>query len=1125
MQSCWVLLCVVLAALGSVQTTYTSYSASRCECGGRARLCQRDAWGLRCLDCQGNTEGRHCERCKDGFYQQGARLSCTPCSCNPAGSVSNTCDSRGRCSCKDGVSGDKCDLCPDGPMGADGCRRRRQEREDSGSLTLPCFCYGHSERCSARPGFSVHNVSSTFSSGPDGWTVATVQRTTPQDVLFRWSPKHQDLEVISKQSLPTYLYAPDAYLGNKLLSYGQNLSFSLRLDRGVRHPSTSDVVLEGGGLRVAAALGDLRAVVPCGKKISYTFRLDEKSSSKWKPQLSSFEFQKLLQNLTAIKIRATFGEDGRGYLDDVNLVSAWRGDGVAAGWVQTCTCPPGYEGDFCERCSAGFRRRAPSSGAFSACEPCSCRGGSCDPQTGDCYSADETPGERSCSEGFYRDQQGSCERCPCPDRTSCSLQAGALEPQCLRCPPGTFGFYCDTCREGFYGDPAGLRGAQRPCRPCSCNGHIDVNAAGSCDRSSGECLRCLNNTTGRFCESCLPRFYRDPSGTACKPCSCNILGSEDGQCDAAGRCRCRPGFQGPRCDRPDCPTCFTPIRKKMELYSIKLKELELLFSEPGRVPTNRAEMEAALRAMEGLMKNLQQDAEQLTDQEKSLQTRLSSISSRQLTEEQQVQNISQTVKHIGQQQRTFKSKVQEVETLIGAMKKLLDEAKTKIQAVELPVRDDPLTSGSLSSLVQQATGLADEHKTAADSVEQTANEALSDSKQSLDLVRTLMNKENKVKELIGDLQDLYDKTSADVKSLEKRAGSLSDDAKQETKMADSMLKDISRLEKNLPSSMKDAVDAMATRLDALKEAAQKNMSAVDDLLGAVEDDRTDAEDLLDQGQTAQQEFNELLDRVRTAKAETDKALQSVGPNNDLDDTLSTLRGFDQQISDSKAEADEAIKRLPNIDGTIQAAVGKNGQAQSVLDAASKDHDEAMGNINALDGLAKNLQNTAGSLPDAGGLVSEADKLNQEAKNLKAGAERTAEGLRDGLKEAEELAAGAQEAAAGATAALANAKQSKDAVQETLRSVSNMLANLNSGPVVDEEQLRRLEEALGRAEAEVLVRLRPQLDDMEDQEEAHRRRLAAINADIDSILRDIANLEDIRDSIPAGCYNTPPIEEP
>lgn len=64
------------------------------------------------------------------------------------------------------------------------------------------------------------------------------------------------------------------YLGNQLLSYGQNFSFSLRLDRGVRHPSTNDVIIEGAGLKVSASLGDLRFIVPCGKKISYVFRLD-----------------------------------------------------------------------------------------------------------------------------------------------------------------------------------------------------------------------------------------------------------------------------------------------------------------------------------------------------------------------------------------------------------------------------------------------------------------------------------------------------------------------------------------------------------------------------------------------------------------------------------------------------------------------------------------------------------------------------------------------------------------------------------------------------------------------------------------------------------------------------------
>lgn len=50
----------------------------------------------------------------------------------------------------------------------------------------------------------------------------------------------------------------------------------------------------------------------------------------------------------------------------------------------------------------------------------------------------------------------------------------------------------------------------------------------------------------------------------------------------------------------------------MEVYAAKLKELEVLFSEPGRVPTNQAEMEAALRAMEELVKNLQENTKELT---------------------------------------------------------------------------------------------------------------------------------------------------------------------------------------------------------------------------------------------------------------------------------------------------------------------------------------------------------------------------------------------------------------------------------------------------------------------------------------------------------------------------------
>lgn len=45
------------------------------------------------------------------------------------------------------------------------------------------------------------------------------------------------------------------------------------------------------------------------------------------------------------------------------------------------------------------------------------------------------------------------------------------------------------------------------------------------------------------------------------------------------------------------------------------------------------------------------------------------------------------------------------------------------------------------------------HQNEADAVERSADDALSDSKKSVALVRNLMNKENKVKELIGELKN------------------------------------------------------------------------------------------------------------------------------------------------------------------------------------------------------------------------------------------------------------------------------------------------------------------------------------------------------------------------------------
>lgn len=60
----------------------------------------------------------------------------------------------------------------------------------------------------------------------------------------------------------------------------------------------------------------------------------------------------------------------------------------------------------------------------------------------------------------------------------------------------------------------------------------------------------------------------------------------------------------------------------MDAYGAKLKELETLFSDMdgGLKPTNAAEMEAALKAIEALVVNLQDNAEELTGETTSTLT-------------------------------------------------------------------------------------------------------------------------------------------------------------------------------------------------------------------------------------------------------------------------------------------------------------------------------------------------------------------------------------------------------------------------------------------------------------------------------------------------------------------------
>ena len=68
-----------------------------------------------------------------------------------------------------------------------------------------------------------------------------------------------------------------------------------------------------------------------------------------------------------------------------------------------------------------------------------------------------------------------------------------------------------------------------------------------------------------------------------------------------------------------------------------------------------------------------------------------------------------------------------------------------------------------------------------------------------------------------------------------------------------------------------------------------------------------------------------------------------------------LPGFDDQISKNKALADEAIKKLPSINATIQQAVGNNSETLFIIGSVSGDYDDALGTVNNLEAVVSQLE--------------------------------------------------------------------------------------------------------------------------------------------------------------------------
>ena len=100
------------------------------------------------------------------------------------------------------------------------------------------------------------------------------------------------------------------YLGDQKFSYNQFLTFDLRIGEEDSRPSVIDIIFEGSGQKFSSAIFVQGNDKPSVESKSFRFRLNERQESQWVPRLNSQAFISILANLTGLKIRATYNNEG-----------------------------------------------------------------------------------------------------------------------------------------------------------------------------------------------------------------------------------------------------------------------------------------------------------------------------------------------------------------------------------------------------------------------------------------------------------------------------------------------------------------------------------------------------------------------------------------------------------------------------------------------------------------------------------------------------------------------------------------------------------------------------------------------------------------------------------------------
>ncbi|CAK9294069.1 unnamed protein product [Gordionus sp. m RMFG-2023] len=424
-----------------------------------------------CLNCHKNTMGKHCELCRDGFYDARPYMGCKVCDCYERGSISDNCDKMtGQCICKDRYVGKRCDTCQPG-FG------------DVTSGCLPC-------KCDEIGSFFGSNLASPCN-----------QMTGNCVCKLGVSGAHCD------KCLPGH--------------YGLN-------HNGCDFCRCNQMGSNGTDCdSISGQCNCLPNVVgrTCDTCKSGHWGIHLSSSSFLKTTIGIINKDKETRNSTMGCTHCLCNPLGSESLSCTQDTGECACKYAVEG--KYCDkCSRGFYGNLIVPSSPNNEYEGTDSSI--ACRPCpKCRSKyhMCDRLTGVCKCPPNTMGEKcdKCLPYTWKyDSKYGCKACDCNPIGSKFLNCSTGEGICT-CRSGYSGRYCDTCLFGYFDFPR--------CRKCRCNvvgtepntcAEANLGDGPLCQcADDGQC-NCKKNARGKTCNRCQPNtFGLSPSKPeGCTSCFC-----------------------------------------------------------------------------------------------------------------------------------------------------------------------------------------------------------------------------------------------------------------------------------------------------------------------------------------------------------------------------------------------------------------------------------------------------------------------------------------------------------------------------------------------------------------------------------------------------------------------------